>query len=160
MAGRYYHMTFATPEELRKKFDTLDPELPDIETILYINRACDNAEEHEEDESLRKQYIEISHELYQLVENYVTEQRTAIKCKYVSYDYKDIDAFDEWANFVKQLPDFGIFDEKEAIIEALRIDINLDTDSRPPRVYHWDDDDYDEDEDDWKVDDEEDKYYE
>lgn len=161
MAGRYYHKTFATPEELRKKLNTVDPELPDIETVLYIHRACENADEHEENVDLRKQYYDIDYELYQMVENYVTDQSNAIKVKFTSYDYKDVDAFDEWAQFVKQLPtnDFGIFEDKEAIVEALRIYINLETDSKPPRVNYFEND-YEEDEDGWKVDDEEDKYYE
>lgn len=128
MTRKYVHKTFATPEELVEKVNKLDPENPDIETVLFVYRAVKNADDNEEDPKLRKMYSEVYREMCTIVSTYIDDTRNTIKEKYEIHGIKDVEAFDMLKEFVEQLP-YDITDDPGDYIESLRRDINLDTES-------------------------------
>lgn len=131
MARWNYYSTKLTPiNNLEEKVRSLDTENPDIELVLDIYRAVTNGMKYSGyDGELFLSYKAIKDQLGIDISEYVSTERAKIKDTYEMQDYRDVPAFDEWANFVSQLPE-DLYEDPEGAIEELRNLIHIDTDQR------------------------------
>ena len=120
--------------------ETLDHDNMDIGTVLDIYRASQNGQDVADDDELWTTYHQIQNQLSKDVNEYISNKRAEIKEAYDVRDYKDIEAFDKLAEFMKELPE-ELFENADDAIEELRWLIHADEDTRIDK-YDVEEDDY------------------
>lgn len=125
----YYKKDLMPVGNLEELVATLDHEDMDIGIVLDIYRATQNGQDVADDDELWTQYHQIQNQLSKDVNEYISNKRAEIKEAYDVRDYKDIEAFDKLAEFIKELPD-ELFEDADDAIEELRWLIHVDEDSR------------------------------
>lgn len=129
----YYQKKLVGTDELETLLDGLDPDKPEIETILEINRAIDYALTQSLASSVLQEYRDIRIMLECLVNEWIDDTREEIRRQYDVNDHQNIELFDEWSEFIRQLPENFLDNDAEAdeYIEALAGQIHLGSDYRP-----------------------------
>lgn len=125
----YYKKDLMPVGNLEALVKTLDPEDMDIGTVLDIYRASQNGQDVADDDELWTTYHQIQNQLSKDVNEYISNKRAEIKEAYDVRDYKDIEAFDKLAEFMKELPE-ELFENADDAIEELRWLIHADEDTR------------------------------
>lgn len=125
----YYKKDLMPVGNLEALVKTLDPEDMDIGTVLDIYRASQNGQDVADDDELWCTYHQIQNQLSKDVNEYIANKRAEIKEAYDVRDYKDIEAFDKLAEFMKELPE-ELFEDADDAIEELRWLIHVDEDTR------------------------------
>ena len=136
----YYKKDLMPVGNLEALVKTLDPEDMDIGTVLDIYRASQNGQDVADDDELWTTYHQIQNQLSKDVNEYISNKRAEIKEAYDVRDYKDIEAFDKLAEFMKELPE-ELFENADDAIEELRWLIHADEDTRIDK-YDVEEDDY------------------
>ena len=121
----YYKKDLMPVGNLEALVKTLDPEDMDIGTVLDIYRATQNGQDVAGSDELWTTYHQIQNQLSKDVNEYVSNKRAEIKEAYDVRDYKDIEAFDKLAEFMKELPE-ELFEDADDAIEELRWLIHVD----------------------------------
>lgn len=125
----YYKKDLMPVGNLEELVETLDHEDMDIGTVLDIYRASQNGQDVAGDDELWTTYHQIQNQLSKDVNEYISNKRAEIKEAYDVRDYKDIEAFDKLAEFMKELPE-ELFENADDAIEELRWLIHVDEDTR------------------------------
>ena len=125
----YYKKDLMPVGNLEALVKTLDPEDMDIGVVLDIYRASQNGQDVAGDDELWVKYHQIQNQLSKDVNEYISNKRAEIKEAYDVRDYKDIEAFDKLAEFMKELPE-ELFEDADDAIEELRWLIHVDEDTR------------------------------
>jgi hypothetical protein len=125
----YYKKDLMPVGNLEALVKTLDPEDMDIGVVLDIYRASQNGQDVAGDDELWVKYHQIQNQLSKDVNEYISNKRAEIKEAYDVRDYKDIEAFDKLAEFIKELPE-ELFENADDAIEELRWLIHVDEDTR------------------------------
>ena len=136
----YYKKDLMPVGNLEALVKTLDPEDMDIGVVLDIYRASQNGQDVAGDDELWVKYHQIQNQLSKDVNEYISNKRAEIKEAYDVRDYKDIEAFDKLAEFMKELPE-ELFENADDAIEELRWLIHVDEDTRIDK-YDVEEDDY------------------
>lgn len=129
----YYKKELVKTQDLESMLDGFDPDKPEIETILDIDRAIDYALTLSIPSSIKQEYRDIHIMLECIVEEWIDNTRDEIRRQYDVNDYQNIELFDEWSEFVRQLPNDLLDSDSDAdeYIEALSRQIHLGCDYRP-----------------------------
>lgn len=127
----YYKKKLVNVKDLKAKLDNLDPEKPEMDIILDINRAVEYALSLIVPDAVKQEYMDVQSELHCIVNEWIDSAREVIRSQYDMNDYQDIEAFDEWAAFIRQLPEDMITGYPDEYIEALAGQIHLGSDYRP-----------------------------
>lgn len=125
----YYKKNLMPVANLEALVATLNHEDMDIGTVLDIYRASQNGQDVADDDELWCTYHQIQNQLSKDVNEYISNKRAEIKEAYDVRDFKDIEAFDKLAEFIKELPE-ELFEDADDAIEELRWLIHVDEDSR------------------------------
>lgn len=125
----YYKKDLMPVGNLEALVETLDHDNMDIGTVLDIYRASQNGQDVADDDELWTTYHQIQNQLSKDVNEYISNKRAEIKEAYDVRDYKDIEAFDKLAEFMKKLPE-ELFENADDAIEELRWLIHADEDTR------------------------------
>ena len=125
----YYKKDLMPVGNLASLVETLDHDNMDIGTVLDIYRASQNGQDVADDDELWTTYHQIQNQLSKDVNEYISNKRAEIKEAYDVRDYKDIEAFDKLAEFMKELPE-ELFENADDAIEELRWMIHVDEDTR------------------------------
>ena len=125
----YYKKDLMPVGNLEALVATLDHEDMDIGIVLDIYRATQNGQDVAGDDELWCTYHQIQTQLSKDVNEYISNKRAEIKEAYDVRDYKDIEAFDKLAEFMKELPE-ELFEDADDAIEELRWLIHVDEDTR------------------------------
>ena len=125
----YYKKNLMPVANLEELVATLNHDEMDIGTVLDIYRASQNGQDVADDDELWTQYHQIQNQLSKDVNEYISNKRAEIKEAYDVRDYKDIEAFDKLAEFIKELPE-ELFEGADDAIEELRWLIHVDDDTR------------------------------
>lgn len=125
----YYKKDLMPVGNLEALVKTLDPEDMDIGIVLDIYNATQNGQDVADDDELWTTYHQIQNQLSKDVNEYISNKRAEIKEAYDVRDYKDIEAFDKLAEFMKELPE-ELFEDADDAIEELRWLIHVDEDTR------------------------------
>ncbi len=136
----YYKKDLMPVGNLEALVETLDHDNMDIGTVLDIYRASQNGQDVADDDELWTTYHQIQNQLSKDVNEYISNKRAEIKEAYDVRDYKDIEAFDKLAEFMKELPE-ELFENADDAIEELRWLIHADEDTRIDK-YDVEEDDY------------------
>ena len=136
----YYKKDLMPVGNLEALVETLDHDNMDIGTVLDIFRASQNGQDVADDDELWTTYHQIQNQLSKDVNKYISNKRAEIKEAYDVRDYKDIEAFDKLAEFMKELPE-ELFENADDAIEELRWLIHADEDTRIDK-YDVEEDDY------------------
>lgn len=136
----YYKKDLMPVGNLEALVETLDHDNMDIGTVLDIFRASQNGQDVADDDELWTTYHQIQNQLSKDVNEYISNKRAEIKEAYDVRDYKDIEAFDKLAEFMKELPE-ELFENADDAIEELRWLIHADEDTRIDK-YDVEEDDY------------------
>ena len=136
----YYKKDLMPVGNLEALVETLDHDNMDIGTVLDIFRASQNGQDVADDDELWTTYHQIQNQLSKDVNEYISNKRAEIKEAYDVRDYKDIEAFDKLAEFMKELPE-ELFENADDAIEELRWLIHADEDT-PIDKYDVEEDDY------------------
>ena len=127
----YYKKKLVDVNDLKVMLDNLDPEKPEMDTILDINRAAEYALTQPLTDTVKQEYRDVHLELHCIVNEWIDSAREEIRRQYDMNDYQDIEAFDEWAAFIRQLPDDMLTGYPDEYIEALAGQIHLGSDYKP-----------------------------
>ena len=127
----YYKKELVDVKDLKAKLDNLDPEKPEMDTILDINRAVEYALSLIVPDAVKQEYMDVQSELHCIVNEWIDYTREEIRRQYDMNDYQDIETFDEWAAFIRQLTEDMITGYPDEYIEALAGQIHLGSDYRP-----------------------------
>lgn len=125
----YYKKDLMPIGNLEALVKTLDPEDMDIGIVLDIYRATQNGQDVADDDELWTQYHQIQNQLSTDVNEYISQKRSEIKEAYDMRDYKDIEAFDKLAEFMRELPE-DIYENADDAIAELSWLIHVDEDTR------------------------------
>lgn len=125
----YYKKDLMPVGNLEALVETLDHDNMDIGTVLDIYRASQNGQDVADDDELWTTYHQIQNQLYKDVNKYISNKQAEIKEACDVRDYKDIEAFDKLAEFMKELPE-ELFENADDAIEELRWLIHADEDTR------------------------------
>ena len=125
----YYKKDLMPVGNLEALVETLDHDNMDIGTVLDIYRASQNGQDVAGSDELWTTYHQIQNQLSKDVNEYISNKRAEIKEAYEVRDYKDIEAFDKLAEFMKELPE-ELFEDADDAIEELRWLIHVDEDTR------------------------------
>lgn len=125
----YYKKDLMLIGNLEALVETLDHDNMDIGTVLDIYRASQNGQDVAGSDELWTTYHQIQNQLSKDVNEYISNKRAEIKEAYDVRDYKDIEAFDKLAEFMKELPE-ELFEDADDAIEELRWLIHVDEDTR------------------------------
>lgn len=128
----YYQKKLVDTKDLETLMDGLDPDKPEIETILDINRAIDYALTQSLASSVLQEYRDIRIMLECIVNEWIDDTREEIRRQYDVNDHQNIELFDEWSEFIRQLPENFLDGDADAdeYIDALAGQIHLDYDHR------------------------------
>lgn len=124
----YYKKELMPVGNLEALVKTLDPEDMDIGTVLDIYRASQNGQDVAGSDELWTTYHDIQNQLSKDVNEYISQKRAEIKEAYDMRDYKDIEAFDKLAEFMRELPE-DIYENADDAIAELSWLIHVDEDS-------------------------------
>lgn len=125
-----YKKELVDVKDLKAKLDNLDSEKPEMDTILEINRAVEYALSQPLSEAVDQAYRDIRTELDCIVNEWIDSTREEIRRQYDMNEYQDIETFDEWAAFIRQLPEELLNGYPDEYIEALAGQIHLGCDYR------------------------------
>lgn len=125
----YYKKDLMPVGNLEALVETLDHDNMDIGIVLDIYRASQNGQDVAGSDELWTTYHQIQNQLSKDVNEYISNKRAEIKEAYDVRDYKDIEAFDKLAEFMKELPE-ELFEDADDAIEELRWLIHVDEDTR------------------------------
>lgn len=125
----YYKKDLMPVGNLEALVSTLDPEDMDIGTVLDIYRATQNGQDVAGSDELWTIYHDIQNQLSKDVNEYISQKRSEIKEAYDMRDYKDIEAFDKLAEFMRELPE-DIYENADDAIAELSWLIHVDEDTR------------------------------
>lgn len=125
----YYKKDLMPVGNLEALVETLDHDNMDIGIVLDIYRASQNGQDVAGSDELWTTYHQIQNQLSKDVNEYISNKRAEIKEAYDVRDYKDIEAFDKFAEFMKELPE-ELFEDADDAIEELRWLIHVDEDTR------------------------------
>lgn len=125
----YYKKDLMPVGNLEALVATLNHEDMDIGIVLDIYRASQNGQDVADDDELWCTYHQIQNQLSKDVNEYISNKRAEIKEAYDVRDYKDIEAFDKLAEFIKELPE-ELFEDADDAIEELSWLIHVDEDTR------------------------------
>ena len=125
----YYKKDLMPVGNLEALVKTLDPENMDIGIVLDIYRATQNGQDVAGDDELWTMYHDIQNQLSKDVNEYISQKRSEIKEAYDMRDYKDIEAFDKLAEFMRELPE-DIYENADDAIAELSWLIHVDEDTR------------------------------
>lgn len=125
----YYKKDLMPVGNLEALVETLDHEDMDIGTVLDIYRAAQNGQDVAGSDELWTLYHTIQNQLSKDVNEYISNKRSEIKEAYDMRDFKDIEAFDKLAEFMRELPE-DLYEDPEGAIEELRWLIHVDEDAR------------------------------
>ena len=125
----YYKKELMPVGNLEALVKTLDPEDMDIGTVLDIYRASQNGQDVAGSDELWTMYHDIQNQLSKDVNEYISQKRSEIKEAYDMRDYKDIEAFDKLAEFMRELPE-DIYENADDAIAELSWLIHVDEDTR------------------------------
>lgn len=125
----YYKKDLMPVGNLEALVKTLDPEDMDIGIVLDIYRASQNGQDVADDDELWCTYHQIQNQLSKDVNEYISQKRSEIKEAYDMRDYKDIEAFDKLAEFMRELPE-DIYENADDAIAELSWLIHVDEDNR------------------------------
>lgn len=109
--------------------ETLNHDNMDIGTVLDIYRASQNGQDVAGSDELWTMYHDIQNQLSKDVNEYISQKRSEIKEAYDMRDYKDIEAFDKLAEFMRELPE-DIYENADDAIAELSWLIHVDEDTR------------------------------
>ena len=136
----YYKKDLMPVGNLEALVETLDHEDMDIGVVLDIYRATQNGQDVADDDELWCTYHQIQNQLSKDVNEYISNKRAEIKEAYDMRDYKDVEAFDKLAEFIKELPE-ELFEDADDAIAELSWLIHVDEDTRIDK-YDVEEDDY------------------
>lgn len=136
----YYKKELMPVGNLEALVATLDHDNMDIGIVLDIYRASQNGQDVADDDELWCTYHQIQNQLSKDVNEYISNKRAEIKEAYDVRDYKDIEAFDKLAEFMKELPE-ELFEDADDAIAELSWLIHVDEDTRIDK-YDVEEDDY------------------
>lgn len=136
----YYKKDLMPIGNLEALVKTLDPEDMNIGIVLDIYRASQNGQDVAGDDELWTMYHDIQNQLSKDVNEYISQKRSEIKEAYDMRDYKDIEAFDKLAEFMRELPE-DIYENADDAIAELSWLIHVDEDTRIDK-YDVEEDDY------------------
>lgn len=125
----YYKKDLMPVGNLEALVETLNHDNMDIGIVLDIYRASQNGQDVAGSDELWTTYHQIQNQLSKDVNEYISNKRAEIKEAYDVRDYKDIEAFDKLAEFMKELPE-ELFEDADDAIEELRWLIHVDEDTR------------------------------
>lgn len=125
----YYKKNLMPIRNLKALVETLDPEDMDIGTVLDIYRASQNGQDVAGSDELWTMYHDIQNQVSKDVNEYISQKRSEIKEAYDMRDYKDIEAFDKLAEFMRELPE-DIYENADDAIAELSWLIHVDEDTR------------------------------
>ena len=125
----YYKKDLMPVKNLEALVETLDHDNMDIGTVLDIYRASQNGQDVADDDELWTTYHQIQNQLSKDVNEYISNKRAEIKEAYDMRDYKDIEAFDKLAEFMRELPE-DIYENADDAIAELSWLIHVDEDTR------------------------------
>lgn len=136
----YYKKDLMPVGNLEALVATLDHEDMDIGIVLDIYRATQNGQDVAGSDELWTMYHDIQNQLSKDVNEYISQKRSEIKEAYDMRDYKDIEAFDKLAEFMRELPE-DIYENADDAIAELSWLIHVDEDTRIDK-YDVEEDDY------------------
>lgn len=136
----YYKKDLMPVGNLEALVKTLDHDNMDIGTVLDIYRASQNGQDVAGSDELWTMYHDIQNQLSKDVNEYISQKRSEIKEAYDMRDYKDIEAFDKLAEFMRELPE-DIYENADDAIAELSWLIHVDEDTRIDK-YDVEEDDY------------------
>lgn len=125
----YYKKDLMPIGNLEALVETLDHDNMDIGTVLDIYRASQNGQDVAGSDELWKMYHDIQNQLSKDANEYISQKRSEIKEAYDMRDYKDIEAFDKLAEFMRELPE-DIYENADDAIAELSWLIHVDEDTR------------------------------
>lgn len=125
----YYKKDLMPVGNLEALVETLDHDNMDIGTVLDIYRASQNGQDVAGSDELWTMYHDIQNQLSKDVNEYISQKRSEIKEAYDMRDYKDIEAFDKLAEFMRELPE-DIYENADDVIAELSWLIHVDEDTR------------------------------
>lgn len=125
----YYKKDLMPVGNLEALVETLDHDNMDIGTVLDIYRASQNGQDVAGSDELWTMYHDIQNQLSKDVNEYISQKRSEIKEAYDMRDYKDIEAFDKLAEFMRELPE-DIYENADDAIAELSWLIHVDEDTR------------------------------
>lgn len=125
----YYKKDLMPVGNLEALVKTLNPEDMDIGIVLDIYRASQNGQDVAGSDELWTMYHDIQNQLSKDVNEYISQKRSEIKEAYDMRDYKDIEAFDKLAEFMRELPE-DIYENADDAIAELSWLIHVDEDTR------------------------------
>lgn len=125
----YYKKDLMPVGNLEALVETLDHDNMDIGTVLDIYRASQNGQDVAGSDELWTMYHDIQNQLLKDVNEYISQKRSEIKEAYDMRDYKDIEAFDILAEFMRELPE-DIYENADDAIAELGWLIHVDEDTR------------------------------
>lgn len=125
----YYKKDLMPIRNLKALVETLDPEDMDIGTVLDIYRASQNGQDVAGSDELWTMYHDIQNQVSKDANEYISQKRSEIKEAYDMRDYKDIEAFDKLAEFMRELPE-DIYENADDAIAELSWLIHVDEDTR------------------------------
>lgn len=121
----YYKKDLMPVANLEALVKTLNPEDMDIGIVLDIYRASQNGQDVAGSDELWTMYHDIQNQLSKDVNEYISQKRSEIKEAYDMRDYKDIEAFDKLAEFMRELPE-DIYENADDAIAELSWLIHVD----------------------------------
>lgn len=136
----YYKKDLMPVGNLEALVETLDHDNMDIGIVLDIYRASQNGQDVAGSDELWTIYHDIQNQLSKDVNEYISQKRAEIKEAYDMRDYKDIEAFDKLAEFMRELPE-DIYENADDAIAELSWLIHVDEDTRIDK-YDVEEDDY------------------
>lgn len=136
----YYKKDLMPVGNLEALVGTLDHDNMDIGIVLDIYRASQNGQDVAGSDELWTIYHDIQNQLSKDVNEYISQKRAEIKEAYDMRDYKDIEAFDKLAEFMRELPE-DIYENADDAIAELSWLIHVDEDTRIDK-YDVEEDDY------------------
>ena len=116
-------------KNLEALVETLDHDNMDIKNGPDIYRASQNGQDVAGSDELWTMYHDIQNQLSKDVNEYISQKRSEIKEAYDMRDYKDIEAFDKLAEFMRELPE-DIYETADDAIAELSWLIHVDEDTR------------------------------
>lgn len=125
----YYKKDLMPVGNLEALVKTLDHDNMDIGIVLDIYRASQNGQDVAGSDELWTMYHDIQNQLSNDVNEYISQKRSEIKEAYDMRDYKDIEAFDKLAEFMRELPE-DIYENADDAIAELSWLIHVDEDTR------------------------------
>ena len=125
----YYKKDMMPVKNLEALVETLDHDNMDIKNGPDIYRASQNGQDVAGSDELWTMYHDIQNQLSKDVNEYISQKRSEIKEAYDMRDYKDIEAFDKLAEFMRELPE-DIYENADDAIAELSWLIHVDEDTR------------------------------